>query len=145
MSIIENELGGALHPAVKRKSNATKKLRAKAKRVASNSTEVMVKVTGFGKGAGHVKAHLEYISRNGKLELENDRGEVFNGKEEVKAFFKDWEQDFSGPKARKDQRDTMHMVMSMPESAASRRMQRTRTTRMTAPPGHAGQVRRSMN
>ena len=124
MSIIENELGGALHPAVKRKSNATRKLRAKAKRVAANSTEVMVKVTGFGKGAGHVKAHLEYISRNGKLELENDRGEVFNGKEEVKAFFKDWEQDFAGPKARKDQRDTMHMVMSMPETTDAESVKR---------------------
>ena len=36
------------------------------------------KITGFGKGGGHIKAHLDYNSRNGKLELENDRGEVFS-------------------------------------------------------------------
>ena len=79
MALIEAELGSALHPPVKRKANNTRKLRSTARRVASNSTEVMVKITGFGKGAGHVKAHLDYISRNGKVELENDRGEVLSG------------------------------------------------------------------
>lgn len=116
MALIEAELGSALHPAVKRKANNTRKLRSTAGRVASNSTEVMVKITGFGKGAGHVKAHLDYISRNGKVELENDRGEVLNGKEEVKAFFKDWEKDFGDSKRHKNQRDTIHMVLSMPET-----------------------------
>lgn len=116
MGIIEGELDGALSPAVKRKGNNTKKLRSTAKRVTGGSSEVMVKVTGFGKGAGHVKAHLDYISRNGKLEMENDRGEIFNGKEEVKDFFNDWEKDFGDGKRHKNQRDTMHMVLSMPET-----------------------------
>lgn len=116
MALIETELGNALAGAVKRKGNNTRKLRSAAKRVSANSTEVMVKVTGFGKGAGHVKAHLEYISRNGKVELENDRGEVLAGKEEVKAFFKDWEKDFGDSKRHKNQRDTMHLVLSMPEN-----------------------------
>jgi len=75
----------------------------------------MVKITGFGKGAAHVKAHLEYISRNGKLELENERGIVLSGKEEIKEYFNDWESDFSDSKRRSNQRDTMHMVLSMPE------------------------------
>lgn len=116
MAIIESELGSALHAAVKRKSNNTRNLRSEAKRVTGGSSEVMVKVTGFGKGAGHVKAHLDYISRNGKLELENDRGEIFNGKEEIKDFFKDWEKDFGDGQRHKNQRDTMHMVLSMPET-----------------------------
>lgn len=115
MTIIETELGNALNPAVKRKNNNTRKLRAEAKRVTGKASEVMVKITGFGKGAGHVKAHLDYISRNGKLELENDRGEILNGKDEIKELFKDWEKDFGDSKRRKNQRDTMHMVMSMPE------------------------------
>ncbi|MDR2031378.1 MAG: relaxase/mobilization nuclease domain-containing protein [Azoarcus sp.] len=114
MPLIEPELGDALHPAVKRKANRTGKLRATARRVVTYSTEVMVKITGFGKGAGHVKAHLEYISRNGKVELENDRGEIFSGKEEVKAFFQDWEKDFGDGRRRRNQRDTMHLVLSMP-------------------------------
>ena len=121
MALIEAELGSALYAAVRRKANNTKKLRAadiraKASRVAAGSPEVMVKITGFGKGAGHVKAHLDYITRKGKLEMENDRREVFTGKEEVKTLFKDWENDFAASKRHKNQRDTMHMVMSMPES-----------------------------
>jgi type IV secretory pathway VirD2 relaxase len=121
MALIEAELGNALYAAVKRKANNTKKLRAadiraKASRVAAGSPEVMVKITGFGKGAGHVKAHLDYITRKGKLEMENDRGEIFTGKEEIKTLFKDWENDFAASKRHKNQRDTMHMVMSMPES-----------------------------
>lgn len=116
MVLIESELNTALNSAVKRKANKTRKLRAAAKRVTGGASEVMVKITGFGKGAGHVKAHIDYITRNGKLEMENDRGEVFNGKVEVKDFFKDWEKDFSDSKRHKNQRDTMHMVLSMPET-----------------------------
>jgi len=121
MALIEAELGSALYAEVKRKANNTQKLRvadvrAKASRVAAGSPEVMVKITGFGKGAGHVKAHLDYITRKGKLEMENDRGEIFTGKEDVKTLFKDWENDFAASKRHKNQRDTMHMVMSMPES-----------------------------
>jgi type IV secretory pathway VirD2 relaxase len=121
MALIEAELGSALYAAVKRKANNTKKLRAvdvraKASRVAAGSPEVMVKITGFGKGAGHVKAHLDYITRKGKLDMENDRGEIFAGKEDVKTLFKDWENDFAASKRHKNQRDTMHMVLSMPES-----------------------------
>jgi len=115
MALIESELGTALSPPVKRKANRTRHLRLVAKRVTRDTPEVMVKITGFGKGAGHVKAHLDYITRNGKLEMENERGEVFKGKDEVKDLFKDWSQDFGDGKRHKNQRDTMHMVLSMPE------------------------------
>lgn len=120
MPLIEQELAEAFSGAVKRKVNKTQKLRASArrtaKRVVTNSAEVMVKITGFGKGGGHVKAHLHYISRKGEVELENDRGEVFSGKAEVNDFFKGWEDDFSRGRRHQNQRDTLHMVLSMPES-----------------------------
>lgn len=116
MLLIESELGKALNSTVKRKGNNTRNLRTVAKRVTGGSSEVMVKITGFGKGTGHVKAHLDYITRNGKLDMENDRGEVFTGKDDVKEFFKDWEKDFGDGKRHKNQRDTMHMVLSMPET-----------------------------
>jgi len=116
MGIIETELQGALSPEVKRKHNSTRKIRSTAKRIAAGSTEVMVKVTSFGKGAGHVKAHLEYITRNGKLEIETDRGEVYAGKKQIKDFFSDWEKDLGDGRRRKNQRDTMHLVLSMPET-----------------------------
>ena len=42
--------------------------------------EVMVKVSGGGKSAGAVRAHLSYIDRHGKLEVHTDRGEILQGK-----------------------------------------------------------------
>jgi type IV secretory pathway VirD2 relaxase len=118
MSVIEaeNPLEGALNAGrVRRKANNTRDLKGRAARVAKGSPEVMVKITGFGKGAQHVKSHLDYISRNAKVELETERGEILATKEELKELFKDWSADFDDSKRRKNQRDTMHMVLSMPE------------------------------
>jgi len=117
MALIESDICEALSQTkVKRKANNTKKLRATAKRVTGGASEVMVKITSFGKGAQHVKAHLDYITRNGNVEMENDRGEIFQGKKEVNELFEDWKQDFGKNQRHKNQRDTMHMVLSMPET-----------------------------
>jgi len=42
--------------------------------------EVMVKVSGGGKSAAGVEAHLAYIDRHGKLEVHTDEGEILQGK-----------------------------------------------------------------
>ena len=112
----ENALESALDGKVRRKANRTGNLRSRAGRVAKGSSEVMVKITGFGKGGQHVRSHLSYISRNGKVELETDRGEILEGKAEVDALFKGWARSFDSEKRGAEQRDTMHMVLSMPES-----------------------------
>src|SRR6185295_9660223 len=41
--------------------------RARLARLAARTPEVMVKVTGRTRDPGHLRAHLEYISRNGEL------------------------------------------------------------------------------
>ena len=43
----------------------------------------MVKVSGGGKGMRSIKAHMDYISRNGDVVLENENGELIDGKEAV--------------------------------------------------------------
>lgn len=120
MSIIEAELGNALQSAVKRTRNSTKNLRAgkgsqsKAARVSSGSKEVMVKVTGFCKGANHIKAHMEYISRNGEVEIENEKGEISKGYEGVKDTYREWEANLKEEKSRRGARDSMNVMLSMP-------------------------------
>ncbi len=42
--------------------------------------EVMVKVSGGGKSAAAVTAHLSYIDRHGKLEVHTDEGEIVQGR-----------------------------------------------------------------
>lgn len=119
MSIIAPEHGTEDHSSVKRKSNNTRDLssggRKKTSKTASEAPEVMAKVTGFSKGASHAKSNIDYISRNGDVELENERGEVVAGRQEIKAFAKEWVAEFGDGKRYKDQRDTMHLIMSMPE------------------------------
>ncbi len=119
MSIIEAEHGSDEHGSVKRKANVTRDIRSggrkKSSKTAGEAPEVMAKVTGFSKGSSHAKANIDYISRNGDTEIENERGEVIEGRKEIKAFAKEWVSEFGDGKRYKDQRDTMHLIMSMPE------------------------------
>jgi type IV secretory pathway VirD2 relaxase len=107
----------ALYGKVKRKANKAGNininLRGKLNKVLQKKPEVMVKITGFSKGSGGVKSNLDYITRNGKVELEDSRGNTYLGKESVKEFFNNWN-DFDQQKKNKNQRDTMKMVLSMP-------------------------------
>ena len=120
MAIIESNFDEVLnHGKVKRKGNKTRKLRATAQRVIGGASEVMVKITSYGKGAQHVKAHFDYITRNGNIEMENESGELFVGKKAVSELFDSWNPDFHKTNRRTNQRDTMHMVLSMPETVDS--------------------------
>jgi type IV secretory pathway VirD2 relaxase len=113
---LNNKMEKALYGKVKRKANnaGTINLRGKLNRVLAKKPEVMVKITGFSKGSGGVKSSLEYITRNGKVELEDSNGNKYSGKESVKEFFNEWN-DFDREKRNKNQRDAMKMVLSMPE------------------------------
>lgn len=63
----------------------------------------MVKVTGLTRDGGHLKAHLDYISRNGALTLEGPDGERLEGRAEVHAFARDWaEESAMEPGRRRD-------------------------------------------
>ena len=100
---------------VKTKANKTRNLHAKAARVARGSPEVMVKITGFTKGGGHLKAHIAYISRHAKLELETDRGEVLDTRESIQQLAAQWKESFGTHTRRASQRDAMSLMLSMPE------------------------------
>jgi type IV secretory pathway VirD2 relaxase len=51
-------------------SGTASDVRARLARIAGRAPEVMVKVTGRTRDPGHLRVHLEYISRDGELELE---------------------------------------------------------------------------
>ena len=69
------------------KGNTTPKLSALATRqraaairariaatVVRRAPQVMVKVTGGGRGMKAIAAHFRYISKNGRLDIEDERG-----------------------------------------------------------------------
>ncbi len=53
--------------------------------------QVMVKVTGGGRGMAAIRAHFRYISRNGKLEVEDDRGIIREGKAALHDLAEQWQ------------------------------------------------------
>ena len=99
-------------------------VRTKANRVRNNNRhtkqapEVMVKVSGFGYNNAHTANHFDYISRNGKLELEDETGQVYQEQQAIHQLAKDWnESDFQ---QRKRTRHSTHLVLSMPFGTESK-------------------------
>ena len=97
----------------KRSSPNIKNYAGKLTRVAKKAPEVVVKVSGSGKRSGHILAHMTYITRNGKVEAENERGEKIKGLEEVKETFAEWGFQVNDSERRRAQ--TVNIVLSMPE------------------------------
>ncbi|MDN5925277.1 MAG: relaxase/mobilization nuclease domain-containing protein [Xanthomonadales bacterium] len=84
-----------------------------AARVAKRTPEVMVKVSGGARGGRGVREHINYITRNGKIEAENERGELIVGREAVREMAAEWRAGDNGA-TRKNSKDTVNLVLSMP-------------------------------
>ncbi len=86
--------------------------------VAKKAPEVMVKITGHSKGTRRAGAHLEYISRNGKIELTNEAGEVITGARQVRAQ----SEILRAAQIPEDgrQREFLHVIFSMPAGTPER-------------------------
>lgn len=76
--------------------------------------EVMVKISGGGKGMPQVAAHLSYISRNGQVELENENGEVMLGREALRDLRDEWQFGQYGIPEVGHCKQAFNIVLSMP-------------------------------
>lgn len=81
-------------------------------RTVNRVPEVMVKVSGGGKTTQHVRAHMDYITRNGKLDAVNDQGEKISGKEDIKELHDSWDLDAANGQGK--YRQAFNIVLSMP-------------------------------
>jgi len=70
-------------------------------RTVRNTPEVVVKVSGGGKTAAAVRAHIEYIDRHGKLEIETDEGPTLQGRRAAAGLVEDWNLALSSGQYRK--------------------------------------------
>ena len=106
--LLNDSISGLLNGDVGTKSNRIRNNNRHTKR----APEVMVKVSGFGYNNAHTANHFDYISRNGKLELEDETGLVYQDQQTIHQLAKDWnESDFQ---QRKRTRHSTHIVLSMP-------------------------------
>lgn len=115
-----------LTPAVLRVSRRPGGADAKARfaRMVRGAPEVVVKITGRTRDAGHLRAHLDYISRNGALALEGPDGERLGGRAAVRTLAEDWAWELTAePGRRRDAPVSLSIVLSMPAGTEAFRLQ----------------------
>lgn len=87
--------------------------------VVRRAPQVMVKVTGGGRGMKAIAAHFRYISKNGRLEIENEHGETMLGKDTLYGLADEWRlggsliPDETEPGHR---REAFNVMLSMPRN-----------------------------
>jgi hypothetical protein len=77
--------------------------------------EVMVKITAGGKNIQQVKNHIAYISRNGKVSLEDESGHIYQGTKTAMEVKRDWDRvGYQIPREGARRREAFNIVLSMP-------------------------------
>lgn len=116
-----------------RLSGEAARLRASAIRkrieatVVRRAPQVMVKVTGGGRGMKAIAAHFRYISKNGRLEIEDQRGETMRGKDTLRDLADEWR--LGGSLIPDDaelghRREAFNIMLSMPRGTDPLTVQR---------------------
>jgi hypothetical protein len=82
--------------------------------VVRRAPQVMVKVTGGGRGMKAIAAHLRYISKNGRLEIEDERGQTMRGKDALQELADDWRYGGSLIEDISSRREAFNIMLSMP-------------------------------
>ncbi|HEB3530056.1 TPA: relaxase/mobilization nuclease domain-containing protein [Burkholderia cenocepacia] len=92
-------------------------LRAQIARTIQRVPEVMVKITnrkGARNGMGAIRAHLDYISRNGRVELEDQEGNLVSDRLEVRDLVQMWRSAGRGIEETSIRREAFNVMLSMP-------------------------------
>jgi hypothetical protein len=111
--MIRSSPGPAGRAAVQRRAHAIRaRLHAT---VVRGAPQVMVKVTGGGRGMTAIAAHMRYISKLGRLPIEDDRGVVHEGRDGMHDLVDQWRHAGARiPERSARRREAVHMTLSMP-------------------------------
>ena len=82
--------------------------------VSRRAPQVMVKVTGGGRGMAAIAAHFRYISKNGRLEMEDGRGVESTGKDALHDLIDEWRYGGSFIDEVSPRREAFNLMLSMP-------------------------------
>jgi hypothetical protein len=109
-----------LHPMQDRAAAIRGRIEATVRR----APQVMVKVTGGGRGMAAIAAHFRYITKNGRLDIEDDRGVVERGKEAVRQIERQWQ--YGGARIEREgqRREAFNIILSMPRGTDPLTVQR---------------------
>jgi hypothetical protein len=93
------------------------RMRAQIARTLRRTPEVMVKITNkaaSAQGMGAVRRHLRYISRNGRVELEDQSGERIAGVDALRDLAQAWQLGGWGIPENSARREAFNVLLSMP-------------------------------
>lgn len=100
--------------------------KARLGRIVNRAPEVMVKLTGRTRGITHLKSHLDYVTRNGRILAETQDGEPIHDRARLRALHDDWlmanaaqARGRNSPQAAQ----SVGIILSMPPGAPRDRMQ----------------------
>jgi hypothetical protein len=99
-------------------------LRERIAATVRRAPQVMVKVTGGGRGMKAIAAHFRYVCKNGRLEIEDERGQVSCGKDEVRELVEDWRLGGSRIDDVSYRREAFNVMLSMPRGTDPLTVQR---------------------
>jgi len=89
-------------------------IRHRIEAIVRRAPQVMVKVTGGGRGMKAIAAHFRYITRNGRLEIEDDRGAVERDKEALLDIERQWRLGGAYIPDIGQRREAFNVMLSMP-------------------------------
>ena len=93
------------------------RMRDQLARTLRRAPEVMVKITNkasSAQGMGAVRRHLRYISRNGRVELEDQNGDRIVGAQAVRDLARTWQLGGWGIPETSHRREVFNVLLSMP-------------------------------
>jgi len=93
------------------------RMRAQIARTLRRTPEVMVKITNkaaSAQGMGAVRRHLRYISRNGRVDLEDQNGDRIEGVEALRDLTQAWQLGGWGIPESSTRREVFNVLLSMP-------------------------------
>ena len=99
-------------------------IRSRIEATVRRAPQVMVKVTGGGRGMLAIAAHLRYISKNGRLDIEDDRGVVERGKDALHGVERQWRVGGSLIDHHSPRREAFNIMLSMPRGTDPLTVQR---------------------
>ena len=92
--------------------------------VLRRAPQVMVRITGGGRGMAAIAAHFRYIAKAGRLPFEDDRGVTREGKEALSDLVEQWRYGGSEVATTSARREAFNIILSMPRGTDPLTVQR---------------------
>ena len=116
----------------RRSPSLSSSAKARLTRIVNKTPEAMVKLTGRTRGRGHLKKHLDYITRHAKLTAIDQDGRLISDKTKLRGLHDDWLLDnkAQGAQVRDDSKlaQSVSLVLSMPPGTPPDRVEQAAMT-----------------